>query len=60
MISVGQPVSPANSTFVVSTAANAAGRFQATVQTAPGTIVVTATATLGGHATGWAQVTVKR
>jgi glucoamylase len=59
VISVGRPTSPANSTSVVSTTANAAGRFQATVQTAPGTIVVTATAALGAHATGWTQVTVK-
>ena len=59
VISVGRPTSPANSTAVVSTAANAAGRFQATVQTAPGTIVVTATAALGAHATGWTQLTVK-
>src|ERR1700722_16166749 len=38
--------------------ASADGHFQAAVQAAPGTTVITTTATRGAHATGWAQLTV--
>ena len=60
VISVGQLTSSADATSVVRTVASARGEFRATVPAPAGTIVVTATATLGGHATGWAQVTVKQ
>ena len=59
VIAVGQPASSANTTDVVSTVAGADGHFQATIPTPPGTIVITAAASRGALATGWAQVAVK-
>ncbi len=57
-VAAGQPGSSKNATAVVTTVADEAGTFHATVPTPSGTTVITATATTGGHATGWAQVTV--
>ncbi len=57
-VSAGQPGSPANATMVVATAADATGHFSAMVPTPSGISVITAAATTGAHATGWAQETV--
>jgi hypothetical protein len=57
-LAAGQPGSPANTTSVVSTKADAQGHFTATVPTPPGSSVITAAATTGPGATGWAQETV--
>jgi glucoamylase len=57
-IAASQPGSATNTATVAATVANAHGAFQATVPTPPGETVITATATLGRHATGWAQETV--
>ena len=58
VISAGQPGSAVNATTVVSVAAGADGRFQATVPASSGALVITA-AVLGQHASGWAQLTLK-
>jgi glucan 1,4-alpha-glucosidase len=57
-VSAGQPGATANPTAVVAAVADAHGGFAATVPTPSGTTVITATATTGPHATGWAQETV--
>ena len=57
-VSSGQPGSPANTTAVVATMADAKGDFSATVPTPSGNDVITAATSTGAHATGWAQVTV--
>ena len=57
-VSSGQPGSPANTTAVVATMADAKGDFSATVPTPSGSDVITAATSTGAHATGWAQVTV--
>ncbi len=57
-VSSGQPGSTANTTTVVATLADAQGDFSATVPTPSGTTVITAAATTGPHATGWAQESV--
>ena len=44
VISAGQPAASSDTTVVVTAVADATGHFQATVPTAPGTIVITATA----------------
>jgi glucan 1,4-alpha-glucosidase len=53
-----QPGSSMDSMSVATTVAGSDGAFQVTVPTPSGSNVITATATVGGHATGWAQVTV--
>ena len=60
VIAVGQPGAKTDTTTLLRTAANAAGRFQVTAPVPAGTSVITVTATAGQRATGWAQVTVKR
>ena len=57
-VSSGQPGATANPTTVVATLADAQGDFSATVPTPSGTTVITAAATTGPHATGWAQESV--
>ena len=57
-VSAGQPGATANPTTVVATVADATGAFSATVPTPSGTTVITAAATTGSHATGWAQESV--
>jgi glucoamylase len=57
-VSSGQPGSPASTTAVVATVADAQGDFSGTVPTPSGSDVITAAATTGAHATGWAQETV--
>jgi glucoamylase len=57
-IAAGRPGSSADSLSVATTMAGPDGTFQLTVRTPPGSNVITATATAGAHATGWAQVTV--
>jgi glucoamylase len=58
VIAAGQPGSATNATTVVTAVADGTGAFQATIPTPSGTTVVTATATVGAHASGWAQETV--
>jgi glucan 1,4-alpha-glucosidase len=55
VIASSQPTSPTNTTSVVGTISDGAGDFQATIPTPQGPTVITATATLGQDATGWAQ-----
>jgi glucoamylase len=57
-IAASQPGSATNTATVVSTVAGAGGTFQATIPTPAGETVITASATVGGHGTGWAQETV--
>ena len=57
-VAAGQPGSPANTSAVVTATADPQGHFSADVPTPAGTTVITAAATTGARATGWAQVTV--
>jgi glucoamylase len=57
-VTSGQSGSPANTTTVVATTADAKGNFSATVPTPSGSDVITAATSTGSHATGWAQVAV--
>jgi glucoamylase len=57
-VSAGQPGATANTTTVLATSADAKGDFSATVPTPAGTTVITATATTGARASGWAQESV--
>jgi glucoamylase len=57
-IAAGQPGATTNRTIVITTVADASGAFKAPVPTPSGTTVITASSTLGGHASGWAQETV--
>jgi glucoamylase len=57
-IAASQPGSTTNTTSVVGAFADADGTFQATIPTPSGMTVITATATVGQHASGWAQQTV--
>jgi GH15 family glucan-1,4-alpha-glucosidase len=57
-VSSGQSGSPANTTAVVATLADAKGDFSATVPTPSGSDVITAAPFTGAHASGWAQATV--
>jgi len=59
-IAASQPGSTMNATTVTQTVAGPDGSFQAVLATSPGQTIVTASATLGDHATGWAQQTVTR
>jgi glucoamylase len=56
-VGVGQSGSTTDSVSVATTVAGSNGAFQVTIPTAAGPNVITATATVGDHATGWAQVT---
>ena len=57
-IAAGQPGSATNTTSVVATVADAHGAFRGAIPTPPGSTVITVTATVGHHATGWAQETI--
>jgi len=57
-VSAGQPGSSTDSVSVATTVAGSDGAFQVTVPTPSGSDVITATGTVGDHATGWAQATV--
>ncbi|MBV8217327.1 MAG: hypothetical protein JO325_02595, partial [Solirubrobacterales bacterium] len=57
-VGAGQPNSSTDSVDVATTVAGPGGDFQVTVPTPSGPNVITATATLGGHGTGWTQVAV--
>ncbi len=57
-VSAGQPGAAANPTTVIATVADAQGQFSATVPTPSGATVITAAATTGPRATGWAQESV--
>ncbi|MBV9832348.1 MAG: hypothetical protein JOZ82_12205, partial [Marmoricola sp.] len=57
-VAAGQPGASTDSASVVTTVAGSNGAFQVTVPTASGANLITAAATVGSHATGWAQVTV--
>jgi glucoamylase len=54
-VAAGQPGSPANTSTVVATVADSHGAYSATIPTPSGTTIITAAATVGAHATGWAQ-----
>ncbi len=56
-VSASQP-NAANVTSVVATVADSHGSFHATVPTPPGATIITAAATVGAHASGWAQESV--
>jgi glucoamylase len=57
-VAAGQPDSATNTATVVSAVAGSGGTFQATIPTPPGETVITVTAIVKGHATGWSQETV--
>ncbi len=57
-VAAGQPGSPANTSTVVATVADSHGAYAATIPTPSGTTIITAAATVGAHATGWAQESV--
>jgi glucoamylase len=57
-VAAGQPGSPANTSTVVATVADSRGAYAATIPTPSGTTIITAAATVGAHATGWAQESV--
>ena len=57
-VAAGQPGSAANTTSVASTRADSHGRFKVTLLTPPGVTLITAAATVGQRASGWAQRTV--
>jgi glucoamylase len=57
-VTAGQPGSSTNTTAVATTLADSHGAFHVAVPTPSGATVITATATVGQHATGWAQETV--
>jgi glucoamylase len=56
-IAAGHPGSPANASTVRTTVANSHGAYSAAIAIPPaqGKTIITATATAGAHATGWAQ-----
>ncbi len=60
-VAAGRPGSPANASTVATTVANSHGAYSATIPTPPahGKTIITATATAGAHATGWAQESLK-
>jgi glucan 1,4-alpha-glucosidase len=60
-IAAGRPGSPANPSRVVATVADSHGAYSATVPipTAHRRTIITAAATAGAHATGWAQESLK-
>ena len=57
-VAAGQPGSPANATAVVATVADSHGAYAATIPTPSATTIITVAATVGAHATGWAQESV--
>jgi glucan 1,4-alpha-glucosidase len=57
-VAAGQPASATNPTVVRATVADTAGNFQVSVPTSSGKTVITAAATRGRDATGWAQLAV--
>jgi glucoamylase len=57
-VAAGKPGSKTDSVRVVTTVAGSNGAFKVTVPTRSGSNVITAVATVGRHATGWAQVMV--
>jgi glucoamylase len=57
-VDAGQPGAPTNPSTVAATIADSHGAFTATVPTPAGATVITVASTVGGHATGWAQVSV--
>ena len=57
-VASGQPGSPANTSTVVATVADSHGAYAATIPTPFGSTIITAAATVGAHATGWAQESV--
>ncbi len=57
-VAAGQPGSPANTSTVVATVADSNGAYSATIPTPSGTTIITAAATVGADATGWAQESV--
>ncbi len=57
-IAASQPSSANNTTAVAQTIADATGAFSATLPTPPGETIITVTATLGMHASGFTQQTV--
>ncbi len=57
-VAAGQPGSAANTSTVLATVADSHGAYSATIPTPSGTTIITATATVGAHATGWAQEAV--
>ncbi len=58
VVGAGQPRSSSDSMSVATTVAGSSGAFKVTVPTPSGSTVITATATVGRHATGWAQVSL--
>jgi len=54
-VAAGQPESPANTSTVVATVADSHGAYSAAIPIPTGTTIITAAATVGAHATGWAQ-----
>jgi glucan 1,4-alpha-glucosidase len=59
-VAVSQPGAPANTTSVVQVVAGTGGAFRVTIPTPRGHTIVTVTAIVGTHASGWAQQTVVR
>jgi glucan 1,4-alpha-glucosidase len=57
-IAAGQPGSGSNPTSVIGTVADSHGAFDVTIPSPPGATLITATATVGQRATGWAQQTL--
>jgi glucoamylase len=57
-VAAGQPASQTNTSTVVATVADSHGAYSATIPTVSGTTIITATATVGAHATGWTQESV--
>jgi glucoamylase len=60
-VAAGHPGSPANTGTVVATVADSHGAYSATIPipAAHGKTIITAAATAGAHATGWAQESLK-
>ena len=60
-VAAGHPGSRANTSSVVATVADSHGAYSATIptRTAHGKTIITAAATAGAHATGWAQESLK-
>ena len=54
-LAAGEPNASTDSLSVVTTVATSNGNFHATVPTPAGSVLITAAATVGTHATGWAQ-----
>jgi glucoamylase len=59
-VAAGQPASAANTSTVVAAVADSHGAYMAALPTPSERTVITATATGGADATGWAQVSVNR